>query len=70
MIDDQQAKMIKRLTKAIQESQSFAHVLIESGVVPGISNNCRCEDCKYTAAKMAEAGYLESVSDRWWEADE
>jgi hypothetical protein len=48
------------------EAQAFAHVIIEAGVIPGISAACRCEECRLTAQKMDEAGYLDFVEDRWW----
>jgi hypothetical protein len=68
--DDQLMKMMKRLKSAIEDSQSFAHVMIENGVVPGVTSSCRCDDCRHTARRMAEAEYLDDVKDRWWEKDE
>ena len=65
--ESQFEKMMKRATDATAESQAFAHVLIENGILPGISSTCRCEDCKLTAVKMDEAGYMDRVSDRWWD---
>lgn len=43
-----------------------AHVVIESGCTPGITCQCRCDQCKLVAQKMDEAGYMEGVKDRWW----
>jgi len=44
-----------------------AHLLIEAGVVPGVSVPCRCEKCKLVAESMDDAGYMDDVRDRWWE---
>jgi RecJ-like exonuclease len=61
--ESQFEKVMARMNRAVQESQAFAHVLVEHGVTPG---KCRCEDCRFTAKKMDEAGYLNYVMDRWW----
>ncbi len=44
-----------------------AHLIVEAGVIPGISCSCRCSECRMVAVAMAEAGYLDRVTDRWWE---
>lgn len=52
------------------ERDAMAHVTVEAGVVPGEDDGCRCEECRAVAVKMADAGYLERVTDRWWEERE
>ena len=59
-----QAATIERL---INEGSAAAHVIIESGVNPGVDYPCRCDECRLVAQKMDEAGYLEGVKDRWWD---
>lgn len=56
-------------TQREKEALAFAmgHLIIEAGIAPGIDTHCRCEDCRMVAQSMADAGYLDSVSDRWWE---
>ena len=49
--------------------ERLAHVLLEAGVIPGIDNPCRCDDCRMVAKEMAEAGYLNDCTDRWWEKE-
>jgi hypothetical protein len=53
--------------RIIDERDAMAHVIVEAGVVPGISYPCRCEYCRSVAKSMAEAGYLNRVNDKWWE---
>lgn len=50
------------------ERNAACHVIVESGVVPGISYPCRCEECRAVAKQMASAGYLDRVTDKWWDA--
>ena len=47
------------------------HVIIESGYNPGENADidCRCEACRTMAQRMDEAGFMESVKDRWWTRD-
>jgi len=51
------------------ERNAACHVIAEAGVVPGIDYPCRCDECRMVAQKMAEAGYLDRVKDKWWEHD-
>jgi len=54
-----------------RDGMASAHVVIESGYCPGLPKEaCRCEDCRHVARGMAEAGYLDNVTDKWWEAAE
>lgn len=46
-----------------------AHLIVEAGIVPGITCSCRCEECRMVAQAMAEAGYLDRIKDRWWDSD-
>ena len=55
---------IKRLRN---DANASAHVLIENGVIPGITAPCRCEECRHIAQLMDDANYLDRVTDRWWE---
>lgn len=57
------------LTQAREQGEAVAHVLIKHGVVPGddADLHCRCEQCRFVAQRMAEAGYLDHFEDRWWE---
>lgn len=52
---------------------SFAngHVVLESGVTPGIDIHCRCEDCRSVARALDSAGWLEDIphDKRWWEQE-
>jgi hypothetical protein len=48
------------------EGNASAHVVIESGVIPGVSYPCRCDECRVTAMKMDAAGFLDDVKDAWW----
>lgn len=52
---------------------SFAngHVVLESGVTPGIDIHCRCEDCRSVARALDSAGWLEDIPHdrRWWEQE-
>ena len=49
-----------------------AHVIIEAGIVPGVSYPCRCDECCMVARRMDDAGYLDDVPepDRWWKTPE
>jgi hypothetical protein len=62
-------KLQAELTTVRAESHAAAHVIIEAGLVPGLDLElaCRCEQCKLVATRMAEAGYLDDLDDRWWE---
>lgn len=58
----------REMRKLRERAESAEHVIVESGVVPGIGEmeNCRCDDCREVAKGLAEAGYLDTVSDKWW----
>ena len=43
------------------------HLIVEAGIIPGITCYCRCSECRLVAEAMDEAGYLTRVKDRWWE---
>jgi hypothetical protein len=69
---------IARLNQVVKEQQAtigdkcdecsgFAHVIIESGFVPGVDSDCRCDECQSVAKGMAGAGYLNRVKDQWWD---
>ncbi len=60
----------KKLESKRDEALNSAHVLIQSGFIPGISSHCRCDQCKSTCIAMENAGYLDSVRDKWWETEE
>jgi hypothetical protein len=62
-------KIRENLAKQQDMANAMAHVLIEDGVVPGVSDHCRCDECKLVAVSMAEAGYLDRVTDKWWERE-
>ena len=53
---------------ATELAMATAHVLIEAGVIPGVNVDCRCDECRLVAQAMDEAGYMDRVQDRWWEA--
>lgn len=54
------------ISKKCDECSSFAHVIVESGFVPGVDSSCRCGECQEVARVMANAGYLNRVQDQWW----
>ena len=64
---EDESKKGKRRREREELGYASAHVLIESGVIPGITTNCRCEQCRLVAKSMAEAGYLDDMCDRWWD---
>ena len=49
------------------ERDAEAHVIIAHGIIPGEAGTCRCELCRSVAERMDEAGYLDAVTDRWWD---
>jgi hypothetical protein len=57
-------KIQKDLRKREEMSNAMVHLLVESGVVPGKDTECRM-----VAVAMAEAGYLDSIRDKWWERE-
>lgn len=63
-IENQRAEINQRR----DERDAMAHVIVEASVVPGISYPCRCEECRAVAKQMASAGYLDWVTDKWWDA--
>ena len=62
-----EAQIWPRPTEADDFGSAAAHLIVESGIVPGVTTSCRCSECKMIAKKMDEAGYLSRVKDRWWE---
>ena len=50
-----------------EELSAMGHVIIESAFRPGIDSKCRCHECRLVAQKMDGAGFLDDVTDRWWE---
>lgn len=46
---------------------SMAHVIVQHGVIPGVADTCRCEECRSVALSMTQAGFLDHIDDRWWE---
>jgi hypothetical protein len=60
-------KTQEKLRHVREEHAAACHVIIEAGVIPGISYPCRCMECRTVAIRMDEAGYLDNVKDRWWE---
>jgi hypothetical protein len=62
-------KIQKDLRKREEMSNAMVHLLVESGVVPGKDTACRCGECRMVAVAMAEAGYLDSIRDKWWERE-
>lgn len=61
-----QAAEIERLTK---EGCAMGHVIVEAGINPGIDYSCRCEECRFVAVKLDEAGFVDDVKDRWWDGE-
>ena len=59
--------LLKQLKDKIEECWRLVHVTIADGTIPGITNPCRCEECRAVAKQMDEAGYLDGVDDRWWD---
>ncbi len=58
----------RELAAKVEECCQSGHVIIESGYEPGIPEaRCRCQECRQVARRMADAGYLDDVRDRWWE---
>jgi len=47
-------------------ADAMAHVVVEAGVVPGVSYGCRCEQCRLVAKSMDDAHYMDHVKDQWW----
>ena len=66
MIIDRLHEEIKRLTK---EGCAMGHVIVEAGINPGIDYPCRCEECKLVAVKLDDAGFMDDVKERWWDAE-
>lgn len=60
-------EVLRKIEKRLDEADACAHVIIEAGVIPGISYSCRCDECRLVAKSMDEAGYMDGVHDRWWE---
>jgi hypothetical protein len=56
-----------KTSKAAIAVAGLSHLAILAGIVPGIDPPCRCDQCRAVARDMAEAGYLFTVKDRWWE---
>lgn len=46
------------------------HVILESGIVPGIDYLCRCDQCRKIVIAMCKAGYLDDVKEQWWKNNE
>jgi hypothetical protein len=59
---------VERLKSSSELADYSAHLIVEAGLIPGIDPTCRCEQCREVARRMAEAGYLDRIGDRWWEA--
>lgn len=59
-------RLLEDWKKQNDAADRAAHLIVETGVVPGIDSTCRCDGCKKTAIAMDDAGYLEDVKDRWW----
>lgn len=55
------------ISKKCDECSRFAHVIVESGFIPGVDSACRCSECQYVAKGMANAGFLSRVKDQWWD---
>lgn len=68
----QQEEQLERLrgllAKARAQACALGHVVLETGITPGVDRPCRCGECRDAAVSLAEAGYLDKVKDRWWEA--
>lgn len=56
----------EQLEKTQMDMHANAHVVLESGIMPG--ETCRCEECKIVAKAMDEAGYYSGK--RWWDEKE
>lgn len=59
-------RLLEDWKKQNDAGEKAVHVIIETGVVPGIDSTCRCDACKDTAIAMDDSGFLEGVKDRWW----
>lgn len=59
-------KLEQLYVKTREERDAAHHVIVESGVRPGIDYECQCEQCLQVAKGMAAVGYLPSTSDFWW----
>ena len=67
-VADYMRTALKELDRRLQESDDFAHLIVKEGIIPGKwESDCRCDQCRRVAVLMDEAGYLNRVSDRWWE---
>lgn len=62
----QNLELVGRLREAMHDGSASAHVIIRAGVIPGISYECRCDECRSVAKGMDSVGYLNEVQDRWW----
>lgn len=56
-----------RIIDYVLESFMYAHVINECSVVPGHDGMCRCDICREVCQRIAAAGLLEGIADRWWE---
>jgi len=63
VVKDQQ----RQISEKCDECCGMAHVIIESGFIPGVDSACRCGECQQVAKGMANAGYLSRVQDQWWD---
>lgn len=61
------ASLQEQLQLKQAECTAMAHVIVESGFVPGIDSACRCGECQQVCQRMADAGFLYKITDRWWE---
>lgn len=57
------------INRLMDSRNAMSHVIVTGGIVPGVDYPCRCEECRWVAVGMAEAGYLDHVQDRWWERE-
>lgn len=61
------ANQRSEINRLMDSRNAMSHVIVEAGIVPGIDYRCRCDECRAVAVGMAEAGYLDHVTDRWWD---